>query len=159
MLEVAQTVGEMPSRSKCAWLRGSLTRAITFWTPYFSFASWQMTMLSSSSPVSASTMSGGRAMPGALEHEQLGRVAALHLVLELVLEPVEAVAALLDQRHLVPEAQERARDVRADLAAACDDDVHQAVARAPGSSQARTVSAILSIAVFVGQTVRMPRAA
>ena len=40
---------------------------------------------------------------GALEHEELGRVAALHLVLELVLEPLEAVAALLDQRHLVPE--------------------------------------------------------
>ena len=63
MLEVAQTVGEMPSRSKCAWLRGSLTRAITFGVPYFSFASWQMTMLSSSSPVSASMMSGGRASP------------------------------------------------------------------------------------------------
>ena len=58
-------------------------------------------------------MSGGRAMPGALEHVQLGRVAALHLVLELVLEALEAVAALLDQRHLVAEAQERARDVRA----------------------------------------------
>ncbi len=63
MLDVAQIVGEMPSRSKCAWLRGSLTRAITFGTPNFSFASWQMTRLSSSSPVSASTMSGGRAIP------------------------------------------------------------------------------------------------
>ena len=61
--EVAQIVGEIPSRSKCAWLRGSLTRAITFGTPYFSFAIWPMTMLSSSSPVSASTMSGGRVMP------------------------------------------------------------------------------------------------
>ena len=28
MLDVAQTVGEMPSRSKCGWLRGSFTRAI-----------------------------------------------------------------------------------------------------------------------------------
>ena len=31
--QVAQTVGEMPSRSKCAWLRGSFTRAIVFGTP------------------------------------------------------------------------------------------------------------------------------
>ena len=30
---VALTVGEIPSRSKCGWLRGSLTRAITFSTP------------------------------------------------------------------------------------------------------------------------------
>ena len=41
---------------------------------------------------------------GALEHEELGRVAVLHLVLELLLEPLEAVAALLDQRHLVAHA-------------------------------------------------------
>ena len=33
MLCVALTVGEMPSRSKCAWLRGSLTRAMTFVAP------------------------------------------------------------------------------------------------------------------------------
>ena len=32
-------------------------------TPYCSRASWQMTMLSSSSPVTATTMSGGRRMP------------------------------------------------------------------------------------------------
>src|SRR3954468_12824093 len=63
MFEVAQIVGEMPSRSKCAWLRGSFTRAITFGAPYFSFASWQMTRLSSSSPVTASTRSGGRLIP------------------------------------------------------------------------------------------------
>src|SRR4029079_8896768 len=60
---VAETVGEIPSRSKCVWLRGSFTRAITFRTPYFSFESWQMIRLSSSSPVSAATTSGGRAIP------------------------------------------------------------------------------------------------
>src|SRR5215210_2626573 len=60
---VAETVGEIPSRSKCAWLRGSLTRAITFGTPYFSLASWQMIRLSSSSPVAARTRSGGRLIP------------------------------------------------------------------------------------------------
>ena len=35
-------------------------------------------------------MSGGRSMPGALEHVDLGRVAVLHLVLELVLEPLRS---------------------------------------------------------------------
>ena len=97
--------------------------------------------------------------PGALEHVELRRVAALHLVLELVLETLEPVAALLDQRHLAAEAHERAGDVRADLAAARDDDVHQARTFAPGISQARTASISVSIAVFVGQTVRSPCAA
>ena len=40
---------------------------------------------------------------------------------ELGLELLEAVAALLDQRHLVAHREQRARDVRADLAAAGDD--------------------------------------
>ena len=50
-----------------------------------------MTMLSSSSPVTATTHVGRPLDPGALEHEELGRVAAVHLVLELGLELVEAV--------------------------------------------------------------------
>ena len=95
---------------------------------------------------------------GALEYEDLGRVTALHLVLELVLEPLEAVAALLDEGHLAAEPEQRARDVRADLAAARDDHVHQTVASwGRGISQARTASLSVSIAVFVGQTVRSPR--
>src|SRR5439155_25236181 len=53
---------------------------------------------------------------GALEHEELGRVTALHLVLELLLEALEAIAALLDQRDLVaPEPDERPCDVCPDL--------------------------------------------
>src|SRR6266581_1384393 len=84
MLEVAHTVGEMPSRSKCGWLRGSLTRAITFGTPYVS----------------------------------------LHrLVLELGLEPLEAVAVLLDDRRLVTVAQQGAHHVGTGLAAPCDQNV------------------------------------
>ena len=47
------------------------------------------------------TMSGGRAMPALLEHEDLGRVPELYLVLELLLELLEPVGALLDHRHLV----------------------------------------------------------
>ena len=63
---------------------------------------------------------------GALEREELGRVALVHLVLELALELVEAPAALLDQRHLVTCSDQCAGEVRADLAAARDQDVHLA---------------------------------
>ena len=130
--EVAQIVGEIPSRSKCAWFRGSFTRAITFGTPYFSFASCADDHVVLVVAGEREQDVGRPRDPGALEHEELGRVAALHLMLELVLEALEPVAALLDQRHLVAEAHERAGDVRADLAAARDDDVHQAVTFAPG---------------------------
>ena len=54
---MAETVSVIPTMSKCGWLRGSLTRAITFGTPYFSLATWQTMMLSSSSPVTATTRS------------------------------------------------------------------------------------------------------
>ncbi len=93
--------------------------------------------------------------PGPLEHVQLRGVAEQHLVLELVLQLVEAVRALLDQRHLVPHREQRARDVRAHLAAARDDRVHQARTAA----SRRTVSVSAEIAVCVGQIVRRPRAA
>ena len=63
---------------------------------------------------------------GALEREELGRVALVHLVLELALELVEAPAALLDQRHLVTCSDQCAGEVRADLAAARNQDVHLA---------------------------------
>ena len=62
--------------------------------------------------------------PGALEDEELGGVAAEHLVLELGLELREPHRALLDQRHLVPVADQRPRQVRAHLATACDEEVH-----------------------------------
>ena len=45
--------------------------------------------------------------PGPLEDEELGRVAELRAVLELLLQALPAVAPLLDQRHLVPEVEER----------------------------------------------------
>ena len=117
-----------------------------------------MTMLSSSSPVTATTMLRRPLDAGPLEHEDLGRVAVDDDVLELVLEPLEPVAALLDERHLVAGAQQAAREVRADLPAACDQDVHQVFAdlHGLGTSQARTASVSRSIAVEVGQTVRMP---
>ena len=62
---------------------------------YFSLATWQISRLSSSSPVTATTRSA-RWMPGALEHPQLGRVAVLDGVLELLLDGQVAAAVLLD---------------------------------------------------------------
>src|SRR5215471_11199706 len=95
--------------------------------------------------------------PGPLEDEKLGRVSALHLVFEFVLELLEAVALLLDQRHLVPEAEERAGDVRTDLAAAGDDDVHQlttssvsSVGWTVGIAHVRAASISRSMATLVG---------
>jgi hypothetical protein len=140
-------------------LRGSFTRAITFCTPYFSLESWQMIRLSSSSPVQGRHDVGRPRDAGALEHEDLRRVADQHLVLELVLEPLEAVVPLLDQRHLVlPLGEQHAGEIGADLPSTSDEDVHQLGAGSLGrTSQARTESSRTSIATEVGQTVRRPR--
>ena len=97
--------------------------------------------------------------PRALEHVDLGRVAAQRHRAELLLEQLEAVAALLDERHLVSHVEQRRGDVRPDLAAAGDDQVHQAASTGVGvsvTSQARTASAREEIAVCVGQTVSRP---
>ena len=61
-----------------------------------------------------------------VEHVDLCRIAHLYLVLEFVFEPFVAVSPLLDQRHLVAMAvaQQAPGEVRTDLAAACDQDVH-----------------------------------
>ena len=59
---VAQMVASTPSRSNVGWLNGLLTRATTLGTPNFSLATCEMMMLSSSSPVTATTMSQ-RPMP------------------------------------------------------------------------------------------------
>ncbi len=54
---VAETNGLTPSNSKCCRFRGLFTRAMIRSTRYFSLATWQISMLSSSSPVTAITMS------------------------------------------------------------------------------------------------------
>src|SRR4051794_7792102 len=59
---VAETAGWIPRSLKCSRFRGLLTRATIRATRYFSFATWQMRMLSSSSPVTAMTRSA-RWMP------------------------------------------------------------------------------------------------
>ena len=103
--------------------------------------------------------------PGALEDVDLRRIAAQRHGAELLLELLEAVAALLDERHLVPHVEQRGADVGPDLAAAGDDQVHQlsvrtddaaAAAATVATSQARTASTRYEIAVCVGQTVRRP---
>ena len=69
----------------------------------------------------------------ALEHPQLGGVAVLDGVLELLLDGQVAAAVLLDAGDLVPLLQQLAREVPADLAGAGDDDVepvlHHALAQ------------------------------
>ena len=98
--------------------------------------------------------------PRALERVDLGRVAEQHLVAELRLEPLEAIAPLLDQRHLVAHAQQGAGHIRPHLAAARHDRVHRQldpVGSSGRTSQARTASVITEIAVCVGQMVRRPR--
>jgi AcrR family transcriptional regulator len=67
---------------------------------------------------------------GALQDEELGGVTELRAVLELLLQALEAVAPLLDQRHLVTEVENAPRQVRADLSAAGDEDVHLVLLRA-----------------------------
>jgi len=81
-------------------------------------------------------------------------------VLELFFERFPVIAALLHDRHLVASAKKRSREVRADLAAARDEDEHQeaaAGARSGLTEQDFTASVTTSIAVEVGDTVRRPR--
>jgi hypothetical protein len=82
----------------------------------------------------------------ALEHPQLGRVAVLHGVLELLLDDQVAAALLLDQRDLVALLDELAGEVPADLAAAADDDVQ------PRRGPPRRPLELLD-AICVGQTL------
>ena len=101
---------------------------------------------------------GGASDPGELEHVDLGCVAADDDGSELLLEPREALRTLLDQRDLMAHLEQRTCDVRADLASARNDDVHQ-LGPAGSSCPVRTASSISEIAVCVGQTVCRPRSA
>ena len=62
---------------------------------------------------------------GALEHPQLGRVAVLGGVLELLLDREVARARGLDERDLVTLGDQLACEVAPDLAGADDDRVHR----------------------------------
>src|SRR3954454_11075314 len=62
--------------------------------------------------------------PRALEHPELGRVAVLDRVLELLLDGQVALARALDEGDLVLLGDELAGEVPADLAGAGDDHVH-----------------------------------
>ena len=94
-----------------------------------------------------------------LEDEDLRRVTQDRRVLELVLELDEPLATLLDDSHLVGHAPKRASEVRADLSASRDQDVHHLATGARFTSQERTASVSTEMAVDVGDTVRSPRVA
>ena len=96
---------------------------------------------------------------GPLEHEELGGVAVADDVLEPLLEPGVALAVVLEQRHLVAHLEQRARKVRAHLAATRDQDVHAALpprlyAARPGFSQMAWKA--VSITAEVAHTVCRP---
>ena len=106
-----------------------------------------MTMLSSSSPVAATSRSGGRLIPA--------RSSTNSSVASPRITWCSNSASSLSNRYgrcsisvtsWPPRSSERV-EVRADLAAACDEDVHQTVA----CSEARTASASVSIAPRSGR--------
>ncbi len=80
-------------------------------------------------------------------------------MLELVLELVETVGALLNQRHLVSELDEGAGEVGAHFAPACDQGVHPYAGAFSRAATERTASVRTEIAVEVGHTVRRPSVA
>ena len=98
--------------------------------------------------------------PGALEDVDLGRVAAHHDRPELGLELLEAVAVLLDQRHLVAQSQAASASTFAPTLPppATTTYIRRARLAARRRTRARR-SSIVEIAVCVGQTVRRPRSA
>src|SRR5262245_52836059 len=109
--------------------------------------------------------------PGALQHPELGRVAVLDVVLELLLDRQIAVPVVLDHAHLMALVEQLPREVPTDLPRARDDDVlprflaHQLPADsapvadpswlvAPAAS--RTSRSSISIATRVGEITLTP---
>ena len=86
-----------------------------------------MTMLSSSSPVAATSRSGGRLIPARSSTKSSVASPRITWCSNSASSLSKRYGLLLDQRHLVAGAEQRPRQVRADLAAACDQDVHQTV--------------------------------
>src|SRR5204863_6626711 len=90
----------------------------------------------------------------ALHDPQLGAVAVLGLMLELLLYGGEARRVGLDQRDLVTLGAELAPEVESDLPGADDDHVHQLISATSPFSP--TASSSMSIAFCVGHTVDRP---
>ena len=128
---------------------GWFTRASTRGTANSCFASSDVTRLSSSSPVAATSTSALGGL-GALEHPRLARVAEHHPHLRGPgPQLLDEAAVLLDQRDLVPALGEVDREVPPDRAAAGDDDLHQWCS--PGGSK---TSSSVSMPSFVSITTR-----
>src|SRR5262249_9395483 len=89
-----------------------------------------------------------------LHHPELGAVAVLRLVLELLLDGGESPRVLPAQRDLVALGAQLATKVQADLAGPDDDHVHQPTST--GSLSPMTAPSSISIAFCVGHTVDSP---
>jgi hypothetical protein len=100
---------------------------------------------------------------GALEHEELGRVPVLHLMLELLLERLEAVSPLLDRVTSWPAWPCSAGSVRARFAPTLPPPAMRTYIRLAPSRRSRPARlhrvGQTAIAFEVGQTTRSPACA
>ena len=129
-----------------------LTRATIRSQPYFSFATWQIRMLSSSSPVTAITRSA-RWIPARSRTHSSVASPYCDGVLELLLDDPVAAVVGLDQRDLSVLGDQLSGEVPADLAGPGDDHVHRVPVPLQGAS---TTCSACSIACCVGQIVVQP---
>ena len=128
--------------------RGWFTRARTRGTANSCFARSDVTRLSSSSPVAATTTSASdRRAP--FEHPRLAGVAEHHLHGgDLVEELVHGGPVLFDQRDVVLAFGEVLREVAPDRAAAGDDDPHQCCsAGASSCASSRSMPSLAMITI------------
>ena len=123
MICVLETVVSMPSFWNRETLAGSLTRATVRGAWNFFFAIWQMTRLSSSSPVTA-TITSARAKAGLGHDADLAAVALHHDLAQLLGQHGLTAAVLFQQQDFMPFGQELLGQVIADLAPAHNDHVH-----------------------------------
>src|SRR5262245_36016503 len=110
----------MPSVRNRSSLRGLFTRAMVRFTRKRALASWQMTRLSSSSPVTATTAPRAHLRL----HARLTCVTTRHGRPQLFSQLAHAARIFLQQQHLMSLLQQRLGQIIADLAAAAYHDVH-----------------------------------
>ena len=123
IMRVGDTISSTPRCLKRLSFLGLLTRAIVRGTSKWCLAIWQMTRLSSSSPVTAATMSA-RLAPGLAEVLALAAVVGDDDRADLLGDLRGADAVALHEGDLVAGADQLAGEEVTDLAAADDDDEH-----------------------------------
>ena len=120
---MAETAGWMPSSLKCSWLRGVVDAgddAVAEVLLLGHLADEHVVLVVAGDR----DHEVGTLDAGALEHPQLGGVAVLGGVLELLLDREVAGAGGLDQRHLLVLGDQLTGEVAPDLPCADDDRVH-----------------------------------